>query len=101
MADHTLRPTMVHVDGYDSNIQEMYFAHGAAALRRDYNCLLFDGPGQGRKLIRDGLPIRPDWENVVRPVIDYALARPEVDPARIVLSGWSFGGFLAATCCRF
>ena len=56
---------MVHVDGYDSNIQEMYFAHGAAALRRGYNCLLFDGPGQGRKLIRDGLPIRPDWENVV------------------------------------
>jgi pimeloyl-ACP methyl ester carboxylesterase len=100
-ADRTPRPTMVHVDGYDSNIQEMYFAHGPAALRRGYNCLLFDGPGQGRNLIRDGIPIRPDWENVVRPVIDYVLARPEVDPARIVLSGWSFGGFLAPRAAAF
>jgi pimeloyl-ACP methyl ester carboxylesterase len=101
VAERTPRPTMVHVDGYDSNIQEMYFAHGPAALRRGYNCLLFDGPGQGRNLIRDGLPIRPDWENVVRPVIDYVLARPEVDPARVVLSGWSFGGFLAPRAAAF
>jgi hypothetical protein len=56
-ADRTPRPTMVHVNGYDSNIQEMYFAHGPAALRRGYDCLLFDGPGQGRNLIRDGIPI--------------------------------------------
>jgi hypothetical protein len=52
-------PTIVHVNGYDSNIQEMYFAHAPAATRRGYNCLLFDGPGQGRNLIRDGLPLGP------------------------------------------
>jgi hypothetical protein len=53
----------------------MVFAHAPAALCRGYNCVLFDGPGQGRCLIRDGLTIRPDWENVVRPVIDCALTR--------------------------
>jgi alpha/beta hydrolase family protein len=79
----------------------MFVCHVAAAVERGYNILLFDGPGQGRCLIHDGLLIRPDWENVVRPVIDYALARPEVDPDRIVLAGWSFGGFLAPRAACF
>jgi pimeloyl-ACP methyl ester carboxylesterase len=95
------RPTIVHTNGYDSTIQEMYFAHAPAAIRRGYNVLLFDGPGQGRNLIKDGIHIRPDWENVVRPVIDYALTRPEIDPAKIALSGWSFGGFLAPRAAAF
>jgi pimeloyl-ACP methyl ester carboxylesterase len=95
------RPTMVHTNGYDSNIQEMYFAHAPAAIRRGYNCLLFDGPGQGGVLIKQGIPIRPDWETVVTPVIDYALSRPEIDPAKIVLVGWSFGGFLAPRAASF
>ncbi|WP_321473099.1 alpha/beta fold hydrolase [uncultured Paludibaculum sp.] len=95
------RPTIVHVNGYDSNIQEMYFVHGPAAVRRGYNCLLFDGPGQGRNLIRDGLTLRPDWEHVVSAVIDFALTRPEVDPWRIVLAGWGLGGFLAPRAAAF
>src|SRR5205823_2018303 len=66
-----------------------------AALRRGYHCLLFDGPGQGRPLIEQGLVMRPDWENVVRPVVDHALSRPDVDPQRLALIGWSFGGYLA------
>jgi hypothetical protein len=32
-SDGTPRPTVVHVNGYDSNIQEMYFAHAPAAVR--------------------------------------------------------------------
>jgi dienelactone hydrolase len=70
-------------------------------VRRGYHCLLFDGPGRGRNLIRDGLRLRPNWETVVHSVIDYALARPEVDAKRIVLAGWSFGGFLAPRAAAF
>lgn len=95
------RPTIVHVDGYDANIQEMYFAYGAAAVRRGYHCLVFDGPGQGRNLIRDGVPLRPDWERVVAAVFDYVTARPEVDPWRVVLAGRGLGGFLATRAAAF
>ena len=99
--DGARRPTIVHTDGYDGTLQEMFVAHGPAAMARGYNLLLFDGPGQGRSLIRDGLTMRPDWEHVVGPVLDYALQRPEVDPERIVLAGWSFGGYLAPRAAAF
>lgn len=39
--------------------------------------------------------MRPDWEHVVTPVVDYARSRSEVDPDQIALIGWSFGGYLA------
>lgn len=89
------RGTIVHTNGYDSDLTEMFTAHVPAAIARGYDILLFDGPGQGRNLIRDGIPLRPDWESVVSPVLDWLLARPGVDPARVVLAGWSLGGFLA------
>jgi dipeptidyl aminopeptidase/acylaminoacyl peptidase len=88
-------PTLIATNGYDSTIQEMHFGHAVAAVRRGYNCLTFDGPGQGRALIEQNLHMRPDWENVVTPVVDYALSRPEVDLGRVALIGWSFGGYLA------
>jgi pimeloyl-ACP methyl ester carboxylesterase len=99
--DGARRPTIVHVNGYDSTIHEGFLAHGPAALARGYNHVCFDGPGQGRALIRDGLAIRPDWEAVVVPVIDQVLALPQVDPERVVLTGWSFGGFLAPRAAAF
>lgn len=89
------RPTLIATNGYDATVHEAYFAHAVPAVRRGYHCLTFDGPGQGRALIKQGLVMRPDWENVVRPVVDYLLARPEVDPRRVALIGWSFGGYLA------
>src|SRR5215208_7068610 len=90
------RPTVIATNGYDSTVQAMHFGHAAAAVRRGYNCLIFDGPGQGRVLYKQGIHMRPDWENVVTPVVDYAIShQPEMDPERIVLIGWSFGGYLA------
>ncbi len=89
------RKTIIHTNGYDSNVHEMYFAQALPALARGWNVLIFDGPGQGRCLIRDGSAIRPDWENVVAPVLDTAVARPDVRTDAVVLAGWSFGGYLA------
>src|SRR5690606_19653323 len=88
-------PTLIATNGYDGTLHEAYFAFAVAANRRGYHCLVYDGPGQGRVLVEQGLPMRHDWENVVRPVVDYALSRAEVDPSRLVLAGWSLGGYLA------
>jgi pimeloyl-ACP methyl ester carboxylesterase len=94
-ADAGPRATMILVTGYDGTAEELYFANGAAALERGYNVLAFDGPGQGTMLIDHAVPLRPDWENVITPVVDYLLARPDTDPERIVLTGLSLGGYLA------
>ena len=95
------RPTILQVNGFDSNVHEMYFSNGPAATARGYNWIGVDGPGQGRNLIRDGLPLRPDWETVVGPILDRVEAMDEVDPGKIVLAGWSLGGFLAPRAAAF
>ena len=90
-----VRPLLILTNGYDGTITDMYFASAVAASRRGYHCLLFDGPGQGGMLIEQGVPLRHDWETVVKAVVDFALTLPLVDPARIALAGWSLGGYLA------
>ncbi|WP_327071393.1 alpha/beta hydrolase family protein [Kitasatospora sp. NBC_01302] len=92
----TPRPTVVFTSGFDSTLEEAYFVIGAAALRRGYNVLAYDGPGQGAALREQGMVFRPDWEAVVTPVVDYALTRPEIAPDRLVLLGYSLGGYLVA-----
>jgi pimeloyl-ACP methyl ester carboxylesterase len=89
------RPTLIMNGGYDSTAEETFFYSGAAALARGVNVVCFDGPGQGAALIEDGLPFRPDWEAVIGAVLAHLRRRVEVDPARIVLMGMSFGGYLA------
>lgn len=93
--DGAKRATVILIDGYDGTAEELYFWNARAALDRGYNVLAFDGPGQGSVLVEQGLPLRADYENVVTPVVDFLLERPDVDPARIALIGLSLGGHLA------
>ncbi|MFE4393428.1 MULTISPECIES: alpha/beta hydrolase family protein [Streptomycetaceae] len=90
------RPTVLFTSGFDSTLEEAYFAVAAAALRRGYNVLAYDGPGQGAVLREQQLVFRPDWEAVVTPVVDYALTCPEIAADGLVLFGYSLGGYLAA-----
>ncbi|MFE9371143.1 alpha/beta hydrolase family protein [Streptomyces sp. NPDC006711] len=95
------RPTVIYTNGFDSTAEEAYFVIAAAALRRGYNVLAFDGPGQGAVLREQQLTFRPDWEAVTTPVVDYALSRPETDPARVALFGYSLGGCLVARAAAY
>jgi pimeloyl-ACP methyl ester carboxylesterase len=94
-------PTLVAHGGYDSTVEEMFFAVGEAARRHGWNCLIFEGPGQGAALRIDKLPFRPDWEAVVTPVLDFALTLRGVHPDRIALLGMSMGGYLAPRAAAF
>lgn len=91
------RPLLVMVNGYDGTMLFEYACHGAAALARGWHVLLFDGPGQGGALIEQGLAMRPDFETVLSAVLDETLANVSgIDESRVAVSGWSFGGYLAA-----
>ena len=95
------RPTIIIHTGFDGTGEELYFDGGAAAIRRGYNCLLFEGPGQGRVIRESKIKFRPDWEAVVTPIVDYLITRDDIDPDRIALYGLSFGGYLAPRAVAF
>ncbi len=93
------RPTIIVHGGFDSTLEELYSSSAAPALERGYNCLTFEGPGQGGVIRKQNIPFRYDWEEVVTPVIDYAIRRKEefgIDVNQIALMGISMGGYLAA-----
>jgi hypothetical protein len=95
------RPTVILNNGADSQSVALYAFGGAAAIERGYNALIFEGPGQGSMLFERQVPFRPDWENVVTPVVDYLRSRHEVNPSRIALSGWSLGAELVIRAAAF
>jgi len=95
------RPTVIVNNGSDGQTVETYSWGGRAAQERGWNALLLEGPGQGEMLFEREIPFRPDWENVISPTIDYLVARPDVDPEAIALTGWSMGGILVSRAAAF
>lgn len=94
-ADAELRPTVLLPCGFDSTAESGYAATGYMALERGYNVLLWDGPGQGGMLYEQRVPMQPDFENVLAPVIDWLLSQSGVNPEGLALIGRSFAGYLA------
>jgi pimeloyl-ACP methyl ester carboxylesterase len=95
------RPLVILNNGADGSELDMLVLGGAGGLVRGYNCLTFNGPGQGDALWLRKMYFRPDWEKVVTPVVDFALARPEVDAKRVALVGVSQGGYWAPRALAF
>jgi hypothetical protein len=89
------RPTIMINTGGDGTAERMYFSGGAAAgLRRGYNALLWEGPGQPGVYLDDrSLHFRPDWEVPAGAALDYLGTRDDVDHERIAYAGWSMGGY--------
>ncbi|WP_405586183.1 alpha/beta hydrolase family protein [Streptomyces sp. NBC_01092] len=95
------RPTLIMHNGFDGTAEEMHFFGAMAGVERGYTVLVFDGPGQPGPRHHQDLVFRPDWENVITPVIDFAETLPEVDNSRIALLGCSMGGVLAPRAAAF
>ncbi len=95
------RPTVIYTNGYDSTAEESWAVIASPALARGYNVLAYDGPGQGAVIREQGLVFRHDWERVLSPVVDFAVARHEVDARSIVHFGYSMGAYLVARAAAF
>ena len=95
------RKLLILVNGSDGSMLDMWLWGGAGAIARGYDCLAFDGPGQGYALWKQKLYFRPDWEKVITPVVDYVLTRKDVDPKRIALQGISQGGYWVPRALAF
>lgn len=90
----TPRPLLIVQTGFDGCQEELH-PYAMEGVKRGYNVLTFEGPGQGEVIRVQHLPFRPDWENVIEPVVGYAVSRSDVDEDRIALWGISLGGYLA------
>ncbi len=92
---------MVVFDGMDNCKEMSVLFAGLEFAARGMHTLAIDGPGQGESLRLRGLSSRHDYEVPGAAAYDFVAARPEVDPARVVVMGYSFGGYYAARIAAF
>jgi dienelactone hydrolase len=86
-------PVVVSVPGMDS-FKEMGVAlYGDRWLSRGMAVLALDGPGQYESPVLEIYFSMAAWIDTGTAVVDWLLTRAEIDPARIGLSGNSFGSF--------
>ena len=74
---------------------------GLDLAKRGFNVLAIDGPGQSEPLRLRNIPSRYDYEAAGIPAYDFVTARPEVDPKRVAVMGYCFGGYHAPRICAF
>src|SRR5262245_31800811 len=95
------RPTVVLFDGMDNAKEMSVIFAGLDLARRGINVLAIDGPGQSEPLRLHNIPTRHDYEAAGIPAYDYVTSRPDVDPHRVAVMGYSFGGYHGPRICAF
>ena len=93
--------TVVMFDGMDNAKEMSVIFAGLDLAKRGINVLAIDGPGQSEPLRLRNIPTRHDYEAAGIPAYDWVAARPEVDPKRVAVMGYSFGGYHAPRICAF
>lgn len=86
------------IPGLDSTKEEFFYFE-QSFLDRGMATISFDGPGQGETGL--SVPIRPDYETAVAPLLDLLGARDELDHTRAGLVGVSLGGYYAPRVAAF
>ncbi|QLA14768.1 alpha/beta hydrolase family protein [Desulfolutivibrio sulfoxidireducens] len=88
------RKTLLMLGGGETFAEDLIFYIMPQAIERGYNFMTLDMPGQGI-LPLEGKTFRPEMHHAVEKAVDYALARKDVDPARLAVFGISGGGGFA------
>jgi dipeptidyl aminopeptidase/acylaminoacyl peptidase len=94
-------PTVVVFNGMDNCKEMSVLFNGLEFAARGWHTLAIDGPGQGESLRLRNLYARHDYEVPGAAAYAYVAARPEVDPRKVVVMGYSFGGYYAARIAAF
>jgi 2,6-dihydroxypseudooxynicotine hydrolase len=91
-------PYVVLIPGLDSTKEEFFFFE-QSFLDRGLATVSLDGPGQGETGL--AVPIRPDYETAVSPLLDLLAARADLDHDRGGVVGVSLGGYYAPRVAAF
>src|SRR6478672_967654 len=94
-------PTVVVFDGMDNCKEMSVLFNGLEFAARGWNTLAIDGPGQGESLRLRELYARHDYEVAGSAAYEYVAKRPDVDLSKVVVMGYSFGGYYASRVAAF
>jgi dienelactone hydrolase len=94
-------PTVVLFDGLDNCKEMSVLFAGLEFARHGMHTLAIDGPGQGESMRLRGINTRYDYEVAGTAAYNYVVQRPQVDPKRVSVMGYSFGGYYAPRICAF
>ena len=94
-------PAVVAFDGLDNCKEMSVLFNGLEFAARGWHTLAIDGPGQGESLRLRDIKTRPDYEVAGSAAYDWVASRPEVDPKRVAVMGYSFGGYYAPRIVAF
>lgn len=86
-------PVVIAFQGADSMAENTIMGGASGFVARGMGFLAMDLPGMGHAQRLENMYLPPDTESVVKPVIDYLVTRPDVDPNRLAIEGISMGGY--------
>jgi dipeptidyl aminopeptidase/acylaminoacyl peptidase len=88
-------PAVLHVGGMDSFKEHAVAMIGDRYLQRGIARLLFDGPGQGEAIFDGAWVSRTNMIDAGLAALDVLASQAEIDPARLGITGVSFGSWWA------
>jgi len=88
-------------DGMDNCKEMSVLFAGLEFAARGMHTLAIDGPGQGESLRLRKIHTRYDYEVAGTAAYDYVISRADVDPQKVTVMGYSFGGYYAPRIVAF
>lgn len=95
-------PVVVSIPGMDGYKERAVALYGDRWLNRRVAVLVVEGPGQYESPLLGIYVTIPAWAKAGTAIMEWLLKRPEIDPAKIGITGSSFGSLFAtvAAACE-